>query len=364
MKIFKLLCISLAAAMSVSAVSCGSSESSSKSSSSSETITESADTTTEETDDSEENTTEEKETEASTEFGSSEEKSEDINDYITVDEPTPALWKATDPETGNELYMLGTIHVVSEEKFKIPDYLMDVYNDSEAIAIECDARKLRDTVNLQEYLSYQVLTDGTTIKDHISQKAYENGVEMLKELGMYNTLLDNYVPGFWISEIESLKLLKIKNISSEGVDWKFSDLADKDGKKIVEIENFEIQAKAITAYTDELADFMLSSEEDTPISEYAAEISKLYDAWAAGDPDKLAEIDDISGKLPEELKDDYAAYQDVMLHERNKNMADAAEGFLKDGKKYFFMVGTLHFAGADGVDDILTERGYTVERVK
>ncbi|MBQ9894589.1 MAG: TraB/GumN family protein [Ruminococcus sp.] len=364
MKAFKAICISLAAAMSVSVVSCGSSESSSKSSSSSETITESAETTTEETDDAEENTTEEKETEDSTEAGSSEEKSEDINDYITVDEPTPALWKATDPETGNELYMLGTIHVVSEEKFKMPDYLMDVYNDSEGIAIEYDSRKLKDMTNLQEYLSYQVLTDGTTIKDHISQEAYENGVEMLKELGMYNTMLDNYVPGFWISEIESLKLLKIKNISSEGVDWKFSDLADKDGKEIVEIENIEIQAKAITAYTDELADFMLSSGEDTPISEYAAEISKLYDAWAAGDPDKLAELDDISDKLPEELQDDYAAYQKIMLEDRNKNMADAAEDFLKDGKKYFFMVGTLHFAGDEGVDDILAERGYTVERIK
>ena len=44
-------------------------------------------------------------------------------------------------------------------------------------------------------------------------------------------------------------------------------------------------------------------------------------------------------------------------------MSPKAEEFIKNGDNYFFMVGAAHFAGDKGVDDILKEKGYTVERV-
>ena len=54
---------------------------------------------------------------------------------------------------------------------------------------------------------------------------------------------------------------------------------------------------------------------------------------------------------------------DVILYKRNKGMAEKAEEYLKNGDNYFFMVGGAHFAGDKGVDDILKEKGYIVERV-
>ncbi|MBO5105021.1 MAG: TraB/GumN family protein, partial [Ruminococcus sp.] len=67
--------------------------------------------------------------------------------------------------------------------------------------------------------------------------------------------------------------------------------------------------------------------------------------------------------LPADLQDDYADYMDVMLYNRNKGMADKASEFLKEGKNYLFMVGSAHYAGDRGVDDLLEEMGYTVEKI-
>ena len=37
--------------------------------------------------------------------------------------------------------------------------------------------------------------------------------------------------------------------------------------------------------------------------------------------------------------------------------------FIENNDKLFYMVGSLHFAGDQGVDDILEDMGYTVEKL-
>lgn len=289
----------------------------------------------------------------------------DINDYITVDTPTPALWKATDPDSGNELYLMGTIHVVSEEKFSLPDYILDVYENSDGVAVEYDVRELENMSVLQEMLQYMVYTDGTKISDHISEEAYEAGKTCLRETSMYSSMLDVYMPGFWLNQIESTVMLSLKNLSPDGVDSKLIDMAEKDGKEIVSIETLAIQAGAMVGYTDEYADYCLKSlpEEINDLEGLAESLGQLYDMWASGKIDEMEGLSDDTSELPEELLDDYAEYNEIMLYRRNEGMADKAAEFLENGDNYFFMVGSLHFAGDRGVDDLLAAKGYTVERL-
>lgn len=289
----------------------------------------------------------------------------DINDYISVTDVTPAMWKVTDPATGNELYMMGTVHVVTENTFPLPDYVMDVYNKCDGVAVEININSLMsDMSQLQEFYSKMVYTDGTTVKDHISEETYEKMKNFLSAKGMYNPMFETYTAGFWATQIESLSILSIGNIDENGVDSKFIAMATEDGKKVVDIENIDIQASVITSLSDDLSDYMITEtidKADDPTG-YTKEFAELYNAWASGDIDKLDEEDD-EENLPEDLEDDYADYMDVILYKRNKGMAEKAEEYLKNGDKYFFMVGSAHFAGDKGVDDILKDKGYTVERV-
>lgn len=362
MKKSKILCAFLAALMVLSAAGCGDKESSSEKVKTTTTASEALTADVGETTVAPEDKTDESVTK---DDASKNDGTADINDYITVDTPTPALWKATDPETGNELYLMGTIHVVSEEKYSLPDYVMEVYDNCDGVAVEYDPNKLSDMSVLQEFLTYLVYTDGTTIKDHISEESYEIGKECFEEMGMYNELLDVYTAGFWLSQIESSAMLELKNLSSEGVDARLAAMAADDGKEIIDIETLEIQASAMNAYPDAYADFCFKSmkEEVDDSSVIAESLGGLYDLWASGKVDEMLEIDEGADEIPEELLDDYNEYMDTMLFNRNIGMAERAAEFLENGNNYFFMVGSLHFAGDKGVDDLLADMGYTVERV-
>lgn len=289
----------------------------------------------------------------------------DFNDFVNDDAPAPALWKATDPETGNELYLMGTIHIVCEDKFSLPDYILDVYNNCDGVAVEYDIRRLEDMSEMQEFLSYFVYTDGSKISDHVSEKAYEAGKSCLKDMGFYTKLLDNYMPGFWLNQIEASAMLSIKNVSQDGVDSKFMEMAANDGKEVVSIETLDIQAGVISGYPDDYAEFCLENvQEDLEDLEGLAEsLAELYNLWAAGKIDEMDELSDETDEIPENILASYESYNNIMLYDRNKGMAERAAEFLKNGDNYFFMVGSLHFAGNRGVDDLLQDMGYTVERL-
>lgn len=288
----------------------------------------------------------------------------DFNDYITVDKPQPALWKASDKKTGNEIYLMGTIHVASDDKYSMPDYVTEVYNSCDKIAFEVDPTTLEDMSSLQELLTYMVYQDGTKISDHVSKKAYEEGKKLLGDMGVYNSILDYYMPGFWLNQIENSAIDKIENIS-DGVDTRFAKQAKKDGKEIVSIEDLKIQANAMVGYTDEYASYCLEhiGEDINNIDEYAKSLGEIYDLWAEGKIDEMDELTDETDELPEEYHDDYAKYLDIMLYNRNKGMADKAEKYIKNGDDLFFMVGSLHFAGDKGIPKLLEKKGYKVERL-
>ncbi len=367
----KVLCAFLTAFLAVSAVSCGESEESSENSESSQSVTE-AETQTETELETETESETEEETTESGEENSDENVSiygttADITKYTTDSEVTPPLWKVTDPETNNVLYIMGTIHVLPNTFTEFPDYITDIYENSDGVAVEYDVTQINSDIRaLTQYQQMFLYDDGTTVKDHISDETYQKVKSYFEGIGAYSEQLDQFSAGFWYNQLNGVMILRLENLSTQGVDASFIAQANNDGKEVVNIETLDIQVSAVDGYSDELVDFLMSEAIDDidEINEYAESLGELYDLWAKGDVDPMIEdeLEEVE-ELPDDLKDDYADYMDVMLYNRNKGMAEKASEFLKDGKNYLFMVGSAHYAGDKGVDDLLEEMGYTVEKI-
>ncbi len=394
----KILCAFLTAFLAVTAVSCGESEESSEKSENSQAVTEAetqaetetsapetkaeteSETSAPETEAGTENETSVSETEASTENETSVPETEnsdknvsaygttaDITKYTTASEIAPPIWKVTDPATSNELYIMGTIHVLPDTFTEFPDYVMDIYENSDGVAVEYDVTQITNDIRaLAAYQNMFLYNDGTTVKDHISDETYQKVKSYFEEIGAYSEQLDQFSAGFWYNQLANVMMLRLENLSTTGVDSTFIENANNDGKEVVNIETLDIQVNALNGYSDELVDYLMSEaiDEMDEIDDYAESLGELYDSWARGDVDPMLEeeLEEVE-ELPDDLKDDYADYMDVMLYNRNKGMADKASEFLKDGKNYLFMVGSAHYAGDKGVDDLLEEMGYTVEKV-
>ncbi len=278
---------------------------------------------------------------------------------------TPAVWQVTDPESGNSIKMMGTIHIVPDTQALVPQYVMDIYNESDGVAVEYDVSKIQSDMVIQiQYLSYFVLNDGSTITDHLSAETYEKAKAKLTELGYYNAAFDTYNASYWESLMSSAMIMSLDGMKESGIDSYFIGLAKEDGKEVRDIEELEDQMNALTASTDALAEYNINGALEISMEEFEEDFMELYNVWAKGDVEGYAELDaEGMEEFPEELKADYEVYNDLLLTQRNIGMAEKAAEYIKNGDNIFYMVGFAHFCGDGSVIDLLEKQGYKVEKI-
>ncbi|MBR4112855.1 MAG: TraB/GumN family protein [Ruminiclostridium sp.] len=336
-----------------------------------QTTTTTAETTTAATTEAETTTAAETTTEATTEVSIETEAAKPaviITDHVVEGNSeglAPAIWQVTDPESGNTLKMMGTIHIIPDGTSVVPQYAMDIYNESAGVAVEYDISKIQNDLVIQiMYLSYFMLDEGELITDHLSPETYEAAKAYLTEQGLYTEAYDAYSPSFWESLITSGMIMSIEGMKESGVDSYFIELAKADGKEVRSIEALETQMDAITFMTDELCEYNISEALSLEADEMEESFMELYDTWATGDVDALAETEEESlDEYPEDIRADYEAYNQKLLYDRNVGMADKAAEYIENGDNIFYMVGFAHMCGEDSVPDLLEEMGYTVERI-
>lgn len=271
---------------------------------------------------------------------------------------TPAMWKVTKGD--KEMYLFGSIHVTQDGAENLPDYVQSAFDECDYLAMELDVENVmnnfEESLNLMQKLMYM---DGTTIKDHISEETYNAAVKYLTENGLYTSYYDSFKPMMWISLLENALYNKAGMNTSKSMETIMTSKAKEAGKEILEVESMDIQLEVFDKVSDKLADVMILSYTQSDASKQNEESNKIYEKWKHGEV--IEDTDD--EEIPEEYKDDYEIYEKAMMTDRNKGMADKAEEYMNDGKKVFFMVGTAHMYGDDGIVQLLTDRGYTVERV-
>ena len=293
----------------------------------------------------------------------------DFHEYIAGIIPQPPLWRVYDPETHNEIYLMGTIHSSCGYTFPLDDTVNEIYENSDGIAVEYDVKALNENNELkQEYFSYMKYSDGTGIQDHIPHELYERAREYLESQGRYSDVLEEYNTAYWYNAISSLPLSRIDNLSSVGVEAEFIEKARKDKKDVMSIETLRTQADAIAGYSDELAEYFIEStlgdfNEYSIVLNLVLNFANTYNFWIIGNDESMYKIFENTFDIPDRLESDYEEYEDKLLYSRNRHMAETAEKLLKEGKNYLFMVGSLHYAGEQGVDNILAEMGYEVEEL-
>ena len=82
-----------------------------------------------------------------------------------------------------------------------------------------------------------------------------------------------------------------------------------------------------------------------------------HEAYAMGEEELTVErLNSLYAELLEE-------YNKAMISDRNIGMADKAEEYLAGGGTGFYIVGLAHVVGDGGIIDLLTQRGYTVEKI-
>lgn len=283
---------------------------------------------------------------------------------VEADDYNPAMWKLSD-DNGNVMYMLGSMHMINDGDYPIPDKVMDAYNLCDSVAVECDVVNI-DMEESIAMASYLVYPDGTFITDHVSDEAYQAMKSLLQEYDLFSPLYTLYNP-FMFQSLISTGAATAAGFTAEGYDMHFIKLAEADSKDVLEVEGIALQSEKAFSADEATMNAIAKTYIGITTEELEQSMVELHEAWRTGALEEYFESytmeddgTDISIFTEEELAlvEDYNAQ---LLEGRNYYMADRAEEMLASGDTVFYIVGAAHYYGEEGLVELLTQRGYTVE---
>lgn len=284
----------------------------------------------------------------------------------------------------NTVYLLGSIHLASYDIYPFSQTMLKAFQSADALAVELN---MLDTSGIVKITELGIYTDGTTLEDHVSETTYKETIAFAAKFGYSEAQIKMFKPWYIyimfsaFSNTDTGSIEELDTASALGIDVKFTMDALLSGKQILEVEGYEYQAKVLDSFSDELEEYLLVSTIlsvnailDGKKPEGDDFLDEMLEYWHDGDVEGFlkayktttdtTELDE--SLISEEEKQLIAEYQEKLMTQRDKGMAEYIDKLLKsDGSNtYFVVVGSAHYVSEYSVLDILEEKGYTLEQVK
>ena len=294
---------------------------------------------------------------------------EALPEETPAEAPTPVFYHVTGSE-GQEMWLLGTIHVGDARTGALPQDIYDALDASGALAVEFDTDNFMELIAEDQELAERVLKsyyylDGTTAADHLDPLVYASGMKLLKAAGSGYTQAALMKPYLWSQTIDNLYLQQGYNlVADKGVDNRLMAYAREKGITIKDVESGIAQIEMLAGFSDDLQELLLSQSIATTSREYIAEVQELYELWCAGDEAALiAYLQEDTADMTKQELALYEEYNKAVSTDRNADMLEVAKGYLESGEVIFYAVGLAHLLADDGLVNTLRDAGYTVELV-
>lgn len=277
------------------------------------------------------------------------------------------LWKAVNGE--NTLYLLGTIHVDRDNIYPFCRQLRDIIAGCDDAIFEVN---FGDAADLEAYTAMQYYTDGTGLRDHISQELYDRTVAAAAALPAPYTMdeakVNSLKPWVVANTINSVTLLLGQdNLATPmAMDMYVYSKAANNGVQLQAVESYVYQAGLFERLSPQYQETYLAGILDSyeavaagAESPDVALISQWVTCWKDRDPDRFAASYDKDGQL---AGDDE---MNLLFTDRDPNMIAYARDYLESDQAHtgIMVVGAGHMIGATGIVQGLRDLGYTVELV-
>ena len=256
---------------------------------------------------------------------------------------------------GGTIYLMGSIHVMSESFYPLNPVLEAAFKDSDLLVEEVDLAQMLDPMAQMNILTRGMLPSNQSLDKVISPATLALVQKATGDLGPAAGPLMRFKPWMLAITLQGMELMKAGFDPALGLDQHFYDQAKESGKSVQGLETVEFQISRFDAMTMEQQDRMLS-ETLKELTTETETVGKLGDAWKAGDVPTIERI------ALADLKSDPLMYQRLLV-ERNKNWMPKIEALFARPGKALVVVGAAHLVGPDGLIAMLKAKGYTVEQL-
>lgn len=264
-----------------------------------------------------------------------------------------SVWKVSAKD--NVVYLLGSIHYLKPRNYPLDPAMESAFKDSKRVIFEIDLDDTKGDQAQQVMVSKAAYTDGTTLKNHVSETTYKSAEDKLKEMGLDIALFNPFKPWFAANMILARAMQQMGFDPGQGVDQYFFRKAKQETKEIGGLETLESQLDLFNKMPDFVQDLMLLQTVRGADTMPAA-VETVVKAWASGD------LKTLDATLLQGMREFPEVYQRVIV-ERNRAWLPQIESFLAQNVNYLVVVGAGHLAGRDGLIEALKAKGYSVEQL-
>ena len=256
---------------------------------------------------------------------------------------------------GHRIFIGGTIHLLREEDYPLPEAFEQAYRESTSLVFELPPGSEGDgevVLRMRQMGSYGADEE---LGQHVEASTLNKVLAWADDNAFPRKAVMKMRPWFLALTIAALEYQKLGAESGRGVDQHFEARARQDGKPGAGLETVEFQLTIFSSLNDKLQEQLLLqtfSEAETLEQDFA----DLISAWKTGD----------AAKLQEYLFSDAEKYPGLMedfLLKRNRNWIPALLKHLEKGDRVFVLVGAGHLGGKGGVLELLREAGCTVKQL-
>jgi len=266
------------------------------------------------------------------------------------------LWEVTSATT--TVYLLGTIHVGSDQLYPLPAAIETAYARSAAIALEADPTDPSALLSLGSTM-YQP-PDG--LDQHIPPALYRDVQARLAATGLPPEIARMMKPWLLSMTLTMTEMARLGFDAAKGIDLHLASRARRDGKRLIELESMAMQIALLDSFSAEAQSAMLrTTVEGLQSGRLGADMTSMIDTWRRGDApglDQLAQrdLDATGGNVARELR--ARLYDD-----RNRAMTDKIVRLLAGREIVLVGVGAGHMTGPTGITTLLAGKGFTVRRL-
>lgn len=261
-----------------------------------------------------------------------------------------SVWKVTKGD--HELYIAGTIHVLSESDYPLPDEFARAYANADKLVLETDMKSLESAAFQQQMLAKLSYPAGQNLQQQLSPEVYAALQAFCASRQLSMQMINRFRPSM-LSIILTMHELKRLNFAGSGVDKYFADKAELDHKRLGQLETAMAQLDYIAGMgagrEDEFVRYIL--EDMQTLAEF---MQAMKAAWRAGDITAMQELGIT------ELRREFPQLYASLLVERNNNWLPQIKQLITNDEVELVMVGALHLAGEEGILQQLKLAGFKV----
>lgn len=263
----------------------------------------------------------------------------------------PALWKVADADT--TIYLFGTVHVLPKNVEWYDATIAKAFEGSDILVTEIPMDAASEAEMQKLTMAKGMLPQGTTLRSLLTPEQTKQYTAALAKLGAPAEAFDPLKPWLVGLTLSILPLMQSGYDPNSGVEKVLLSKAGDKPKGALETAEYQLGIFDGMAQEAQLSFLM---EAATEMDKTKPMLDRMVAEWVEGDADQLAEV------MNEGMDD--PAVAEVLLYKRNANWAEWIDTRLDTPGTVFIAVGAGHLAGPKSVQDVLSQKGIKVTRVK